>query len=171
MAAVAVRSTALVGLTAAALAVAACSGAAPAKQNASVSAVPQRVLRAPGSLVAVTEPQENGVLWMLAGATSMGLFEMDSSTGRLKGSVSVSGAARSVAESPSGVIGLALGAKRSGALELLSGATGKVSKSVPLPAPARQVVVGSDGITFYVLTKTATAASVSMVGSRAGRVL
>jgi ABC-type uncharacterized transport system permease subunit len=109
-------------------------------------------------------------MWMLAGKSTMGLFEMDSSSGGMKGSVSVSGDARSVAETASGVIGVALDAKRSGALELLS-ATGKLIKTVALPAPARQVVVGSDGTTFYVLTGTATTASVTVVGSRAGRIL
>jgi sugar lactone lactonase YvrE len=75
-----------------------------------------------------------------------------------------------VAETSTGVIGLALGTNHSGALELLS-RTGKVTKRVPLPAPARQVVVGSDGTTFYVLSRTAATASVTIVGSRAGRVL
>ena len=158
--------TALIGLTTAALTLAACSGNSPAKENASVSIVPQRILRAPGSLAAVTQPQENGVMWMLAGKSSMGLFEMDSSNGSLKGSVSVSGAARAVAESSSGVIGLGLGTARSGALQLLSGSTGKISRTVPLPAPARQVAVGSDGSTFYVLTGTATTASVTIIGPR-----
>lgn len=174
MASAARRMTALIGLTVAALlAIAACSGNGhPAKATgaAAVSMVPQRILRAPGSLISATQPQANGSMWMLAGASSRGLFEMDSSTGHLTGSVSVSGAARSVAETSTGVIGLALGTQRSGALELLSG-TGKVTKTVPLPAPARQVVVGSDGTTFYVLTATATTASVTIVGSHAGRVL
>lgn len=165
------RTTALIGLTAAALTLAACSGTSPARENASVSVVPQRILRAPGSLEAAAQPQENGIMWMLAGKSSMGLFEMDSSTGALKGSVSVSGAARAVAESSSGVIGLGLGTSRTGALQLVSGSTGKVTKTVPLPAPARQVAVGSDGTTFYVLSGTATTASVTIVGSRAGRVL
>ena len=163
------RTTVLIGLTAAALALTACSATSPAKENASVSKLPQRILRAPGSLVSVAEPQPNGTIWMLAGKTSMGLFEMDSSSGGMKGSVSVSGAARSVAESSAGVIGLALAAKHSGALELLSPA-GKLVKTVALPAPARQVVVGSDGTTFYVLTGTATTASVTIVGSRGGRI-
>lgn len=109
-------------------------------------------------------------MWVLAGKSSMGLFQMDSSDGSMKGSVSVSGAARSVAESTSKVIGLALGTKSSGALELRSSA-GKLVKTVALPAPARQVVVGSDGTTFYVLTGTATTASVTIVGSRGGRIL
>ena len=171
MASAARRTTALIGLTATALALAACSASNHPKTNgaASVSMVPQRILRAPGSLISATQPQANGSIWMLAGQSSLGLFEMDSSTGRLTGSVSVSGAARSVAETSTGVIGLALGTGHSGALELLSN-MGKVTKTVPLPAPARQVVVGSDGTTFYVLTGKAATASVTIVGSRAGRI-
>ena len=81
MASAARRTTAVIGLTAAALALGACSGNKPsAKANgaAAVSMVPQRILRAPGSLVSATPPQANGVMWMLAGKSSMGLFEMDS---------------------------------------------------------------------------------------------
>jgi DNA-binding beta-propeller fold protein YncE len=137
---------------------------------AAVSMVPQRILRAPGSLVSATQPQANGSIWMLAGKSSLGLFEMDSSTGGITGSLSVSGAARSVAETSTGIIGVALGTRRTGTLELLPG-TGKATKTIPLPAPARQVVAGSDGTTFYVLTGTVTAASVSIVSSRTGRVL
>jgi hypothetical protein len=173
MASAACRTTALIGLTAVALALAACSPSShPAKANgaAAVTMVPQRILRAPGSLVSATQPQANGSIWMLAGRSSMGLFQLDSSTGHLTGSVSVSGAARSVAETSAGVIGLALGTARSGALQLLSSA-GKVTRTVPLPAPARQVVVGSDGTTFYVLAGTPTTASVTMVSSRTGRIL
>ncbi len=173
MASAARRTTAVIGLTAAALALAACSGNNPsvnANGAAAVSMVPRRILSAPGSLVSVTAPQANGVMWMLAGKSSMGLFEMDSFTGRLTGSVSVNSAARSVAETSTGIIGVALGTDRTGALELLSG-TGKPFKTVPLPAPARQVVVGSDGTTFYVLSGTATTSSVTIVGSRGGRVL
>jgi hypothetical protein len=164
------RTSVLIGLSAAVIALAGCSATSPAKENASVKKLPQRIFRAPASLVSAAGPQANGTIWMLAGKSSMGLFEMDSSSGGLKGSTSVSGDARSVAETPSGVIGLALGAKHSGALELLS-ATGKLVKTVALPAPARQVVVGSDGTTFYVLAGTATTASVTIVGSRAGRIL
>ena len=158
------RTTVLIGLTAVALALTACSAKSPAKENASVSKLPQRILRAPGSLVSVTGPAANGTMWMLAGKSSKGLFEMDSSSGGMKGSISVSADARSVAETPSGIIAVALGGKRTGALELLSSA-GKLVKTIALPAPALQVVVGSDGTTFYVLTATDTTASVAVVGS------
>ena len=68
------------------------------------------------------------------------------------GSFSVSASARSVAESSPGILGLALGSRTSGALELLDGRTSKVITTVALPAPARYVTLGSDGTTFYVLS-------------------
>ncbi len=120
--------------------------------------------------MAAAAPQANGILWTLAGASSAGLFEVDSSSGKVSGSVSVSKAAHSVAESSTGVLGLALGTDRSGALELLDGRTAKVIRTVALPAPARQVVVGSDGTTFYVLTTWAASASVTIVNSANGTI-
>ena len=130
--------------------------------------VPQRILRAPASLVSATQPQPNGSIWMLAGTSSMGLFQMDSSTGHLTGSVSVSGAARSVAETSTGVIGLALGTCRTGALELLS-STGKVTKTIPLPRPP---ATSSSARRHHVLRaeRTANTASVTIVNSRGRRV-
>jgi DNA-binding beta-propeller fold protein YncE len=130
----------------------------------------QRIVRAPKMLLAVAEPQANGIMWALAGSSSTGLFELDSSSGQLAGSVSVTNAARSVAESATGIVGLALGTRRSGALELLDGHTGKIIRTVALPAPARQIVVGSDGTTFYVLTAWAASASVTIVNSQNGAI-
>lgn len=155
-------------VTSAALVLAACShGGTPASSRA---IVPERILSAPRSLVAAAEPQPNGIMWALAGKQSFGLFGFDSASGQVTGSVSVSKAARSVAESSAGVIGLALGTKHSGALELLDGRTTKVIRTVPLPAPARQVVVGSDGTTFYVLTARPGSASVTIVNSENGKI-
>ena len=130
---------------------------------------PKRIVPGPRNLIAVAEPQPNGMMWILAGRSSTGLFRIDSASGQVAGSASVSKAARSVAESASGIIGLALGTSRSGALELRSGRTAKLIRTVNLPAPARQVVAGSDGTTFYVLTAWATSASVTVVNSRTGR--
>jgi DNA-binding beta-propeller fold protein YncE len=114
-------------------------------------------------------PQPNGTLWTLAGdAASKGLFDINLGTGDGIGSISVSNAARSVTESLAGVVGLALGTGRTGALELLNGNTGKVIKTVPLGAPARDVIVGSDGATFYVLNGSSRSASVTVIDSRNG---
>lgn len=168
------RAAVVTACALAACALAACSSGAPAAGGASGRARdPEQILPAPKDLRAAAEPQPNGTIWTLAGGTaSRALFEFSLSGGRSPvGVMPVSDAAQSVAESLTGVIGLALGTRKSGALELLDGATGKVSRIVPIGAPARQVVVGSDGSTFYVLNGTGTSASVTIVNSRNGRVL
>ena len=161
--------TAVTAIIPAALALAGCAHSSTSASSP-VKMVPEQVLPAPKSLVAAAEPQSNGIMWALAGKPSAGLFEFDAASGRAAGSVSVSPAARSVAESSAGVVGLALGTRRSGALELLDGRTAKVIRTVALPAPAIQVTVGSDGTTFYVLTAWATSASVTIVNSRNGAI-
>ena len=171
MASAARRTTAVLGVAAAAFALVACSrGNPPAKAHgaAAISMLPQHILHAPKSMLAVTEPQANGAIWALAGPSSAGLFKMV--TGQIKTSFSVSDTARSVAESSGGIIALALGSVHSGALELVNSRAKKVVRNVPLPAPAKQVVVGSDGTTFYVLTGWATTASVTIVNGQTGQV-
>jgi DNA-binding beta-propeller fold protein YncE len=167
------RLPAALTLMSAAVLLAACGhgGTQPSPPGTATAArtVPDHVVRAPKSLLAVAEPQANGIMWALAGASGTGLFELDSSSGQVHGSVSVSNAARSVAESSAGVVGLALGTSSSGALELRDGRTGKTITTVALPAPARQVVVGSDGTTFYVLTGWRKSASVTIVSAQNGK--
>jgi DNA-binding beta-propeller fold protein YncE len=157
-----------------AVAVAACSSAGPIQQvtaTAGGGVKPQQTFAAPANLMAAAQPQPNGTLWALAGdAAAKGLFEINLATGSGMGSISVSNAARSVTESLDGVVGLALGIGRTGSLELLNGNTGKVIRTVTLGAPARDVIVGSDGTTFYVLNGTSRAASVTVVNSRNGTV-
>jgi DNA-binding beta-propeller fold protein YncE len=154
-----------------AIALASCGNGQPhTGSRHSAGIVPEQIVAAPRRLIAVAQPQPNGTIWALAGTSSTGLFNIDSSSERATGSVPVSDAARSVAETSSNVIGLALGSKRGGALELLDGSTGTVTRTVPLAAPARQVVAGSDGTTFYVLTAWAGAASVTVLNSRSGKI-
>lgn len=145
------------------------SQAGQARQAAAVK--PEKIFAAPKDLLAAAQPQPNGTLWALAGNDrSKGLFDINLATGSELGSRSVSNDAQSVTESLAGVIGLALGTGRTGALELLDGSTGKVTRTVSLGAPARDVVVGSDGATFYVLNGTPKSASVTVVNSRTGGV-
>jgi DNA-binding beta-propeller fold protein YncE len=153
-------------LAAAPLAACSASGVGQsARQSASIT--PRQILPAPKNLLALAQPQPNGALWALAGnATSKGLFDINLAGGSGIGSISVSNAAQSVTESLADVVGLALGTGRTGALELLDGSTGKVTRTVPLGAPARDVVVASDGSTFYVLNGTRRSASVTIVNSR-----
>lgn len=163
------RTTAVIGLVSAALMLAACGGSGTSRSQALVRVMPERIVRAPERMVAAAQPQPNGIVWTLARGRSAGLFEMDASSGKVTGSVSVSRAARSLAETSAGVLGIAIGTSRAGALELLDGRTAKRIRTVRLPAPARDVVVGSDGTTFYVLTRWADSASVTIVNSQNGR--
>lgn len=162
------RGTAI-GLLAA-VAVAGCSGGGSTGSAAHPSPGRlQRIVAAPRDLLAASQPQPNGTIWALAGdKASRGLFQIDLTSGKGLGSVSVSNAAQSVAESLSGVVGLALGTPAAGALELLNGTTSKVTRTIPLGAPARDVVVGSDGATFYVLDGNKKSSSVTIVNSRNG---
>lgn len=168
-----VAATALVpaALLPAALLAACGSGSAPAKPELAATPVisPERIMAAPRSLLAIAVPQANGITWGLAGRGTKGLYQLDGATGQqLANGVSVSGSAQSLTESGQGVLGLALGSTRSGALELLDGRTAKRIKTIALPAPARQVVAGRDG-TFYALTAWARSASVSVISSRPGK--
>ncbi len=165
----ALRPAIVIGALAVAALTACSSGGGGLKaQQASVTA-PEHIFAAPNGLLAAGQPQANGTLWALAGSpASKGLFGISLASGKGTGSISVTSAARSVSESLAGVVGLALGTARTGALELLNGTTGKVTKIVPLGAPARGVVVGSDGATFYVLNGNAKSASVTLVNSRNG---
>ena len=171
------RVAAAVSLTSAAIAMAGCSaGGTSASSPGSATYVsagirPEHIVAAPKNMLASAAPQPNGTMWVLAGSTqSRGLFELDPTSGKVFGSISVSSAARSVAQAATGVIGLASGTERAGALELLDGRTAKVVRTVPLSAPAREVVVGSDGTTFYVLTGWGSSSSVTVVDSQDGRV-
>ncbi len=167
------RITAAMALTSAGLVLAACGSGgtqATARDAAAVGTGPERIVDAPRSILAAAQPQPGGTVWALAGTSSTGLFELDVSTGKVLASISVSQAARSVAETSTGVIGVALGTSHSGALELLDGRTRKVIRTVQLPAPASQVVAGPGGTTFYVLNGWAGSASVAVVSAQNGTV-
>ena len=170
------RVAAAITLTSAAIAIAACSAGgtsatSPGSTDVSAGIRPEHIVQAPKNILASAVPQPNGTMWVLAGsAESRGLFELDPTSGKVFGSISVSSAARSVAQTATGVIGLALGTDRAGALELLDGQTAKVIRTVPLSAPAREVVVGSNGTTFYVLAGWGSSSSVTIVNSQDGQV-
>jgi DNA-binding beta-propeller fold protein YncE len=167
------RAAMVAAIVPAALAAAGCGHSTTPASARHVTAViaPQRIVGAPAGLRAVTAPQANGISWGLAGSSSKGLYQLEAATWHPHGgSVSVSAAAHSIAVSARGVLGVALGASRSGALELMDAKTAKPIKTIALPAPAEQVVTGSDGTTFYVLTAWPHMASVALVNSLTGRI-
>jgi DNA-binding beta-propeller fold protein YncE len=132
---------------------------------------PEQIVPVAKSVLAAAEPQPNGTMWALAGSTvRRQLIEFELPGGQAVGRIPVSNAAQAVAQSLTGTIGLALAARNTGALELLDGATGKITRIVRLTAPARAVAIGSDGTTFYVLTAAAAHSRVAIVDSRDGRV-
>jgi DNA-binding beta-propeller fold protein YncE len=153
-----------------ALAAGACSSAHSGSATAaSKTVLPARILRAPKGLMAAAGPEASGALWALAGSPNTGLFRYGGASSQpLAHSMPVSNAARSVAVSSAGVLGLALATRHSGALELLGASTGRVIQTVPLPAPARQVVASPDSPAFFVLASWASSASVSVVGAKNG---
>lgn len=172
---VVVAATLAAAVLAAGAVVAACATGKPssAAGTAVQKLLPQRIIPAPRSLLAASSPQPDGAVWVVAGSSSFGLFKLNSASGAEDTSMSVSHAARSVAENSAGVVAIGLGTRTSGALELIRSGTAKssgASKTVSLPAPAVQVVSASTGTSFYVLTAWPKSASVSVV-SASGRLL
>jgi DNA-binding beta-propeller fold protein YncE len=152
------RLRVMAGVSLLAMTLAACSSGLSAMPAAKTASRPERILPAPKEILAAGQPQTNGAIWMLAGnARSKGLFEFSFTSGQAIGSVSVSNEAQSMTESLTGMLGLALG-------------TGTVALTVRLGAPARDVVVGADGTTFYVLNGSATSSRVTIVDSANGRI-
>src|SRR5580698_2605661 len=173
----------LVTLTAATLA--ACSGGRgapqhqPQPQQARAASKAQQIFPAPKNLLAAAEPQPNGTLWALAGdSASKGLYDINLANGGVVGSISVSNAARSVTESLSGVVGLALGTGGTGgtgALELFNGNTGDVAKTVPhgavqgtVPVPLNTVAIAPDaeGSGLYVLQPNGQVSQIAVAGGK-----
>lgn len=146
---------------------AACSGGNGRSESppAAARVLPEQVIPAPRSLLAATGPQPDGTLWAVAGGASVGLYKLDAA-GHETSSASVSQAARSVAETATGVVAIALGSATSGALEIMQATEKKARKTVSLPAPALQVVTASAGSDFYTLTAWPGSASVTTVSSR-----
>src|SRR5712691_9028042 len=103
------RVAAAIALTSATLVAASCGGGGTANSSGQTRAsrarlLPQLIVRAPKYVVSAAEPQANGIIWALAGSKSSGLYEIDPTSDRVMGSFSVSGAARSVAESSPGIL-------------------------------------------------------------------
>ena len=104
------RAAAAITLASAAIAMAACGGGgASANSPGSTTDMsarirPEHIVQAPKNILAAAVPQPGGTMWVLAGSTaSRGLFELDPTSGQVLGSISVSNAARSVAQAATGV--------------------------------------------------------------------
>jgi DNA-binding beta-propeller fold protein YncE len=122
-------------------------------------------------LVAGSEPQANGFMWLLARTEgTANLQELNLTTGHVTLVVPAPSSSTTISQSPSGVIAVGLATASSGALELLNGASGALVATVPLGAPVKAVSAGADGTTFYVLDGNANSMSVSLVNSQTDNV-
>ena len=150
--------------------VAACSsgGSSSGTTTTSTSASrPTQTFPGPSGLIAAAQPQPNGYMWLLARPTgSANLQLLNLTTGKITQVVLASVASVSVAQSPSGLLGVGIGTGTTGALELRNGASGVPVATVPIGAPVKYVFAGADGTTFYVLNGTSTSASVTLVNSQ-----
>jgi DNA-binding beta-propeller fold protein YncE len=130
--------------------------------------VPSHIYPGPAGLTSIGQPQSNGVMWILAGSTSVkALDQLDLSSSKVLGAVPESPSADCVAQSPSGVLAVGLATPTSGAVELHNGATGALVATIPVGDPVRQVAFGADGTTLYVLNGTASSMSIAVVDTQA----
>jgi DNA-binding beta-propeller fold protein YncE len=152
----------------AAVALSACSSGAPAtgrsRSSSAAEVRPAHIYAAPAGLLGAAAPQQNGVLWLLAGTSSArALHALDLSNSSLVGAVPVSNDASSLAQSSTGELADGIATATAGAVELRNGSTGALVATVPVGAPVRQLVFGADGNTLYVLDGNATSTSVTVV--------
>jgi len=158
---------AAVGLTGCGISV---LGGTPAKHAPKPIRPAYIVPTAKGSL-AETAPSVQGVVWVLAGSTTAkALYQVSLSSRKIVGSVSVTGAATSVALSPTGQLALGAGSGNVGFVQFLDSQTGSVQQTVPLGGAVRCLVASADGSTFYALDVTSKSASVSLISAQTGKV-
>jgi hypothetical protein len=129
-----------------------------------VNIKPERIVNVPAEALSATPPQPNGVVWVLAGTpSSKGIFQIDLSTGKVLGSLSVSSAAQSLTETPTGLLGMTIGTSNAGALELMNATTGTAVDTIPVGAPAQVGIAGASGTSIYVLNGNASTKSVTNI--------
>lgn len=134
-------------------------------------AKPRVIIPTPGGTLDGTDPEPTGSMWVVAGtAKSRGIYTIDLSTRKITGSVSVSNAASSIAESSTGILAVGLATPTTGAVEFLNGSTGAPLQTVPVAGPVVSVAVGSDGVSFYVLNGTTSAKSVTILNAQTDKV-
>lgn len=162
------RVGAVIAVVACGTVLASCAGgsspsSAPSRAK-TAAAKPSQILNGPAGLIAGAAPQANGTMWLLAhagGATT--LQQLDVSTGKIGSVLPESISARALAQAPSGDLAVGLGAGATGAVEIRNGSSGALVATVPVGAPVKALVAGTDGATLYVLNGTASSSSVTLV--------
>ncbi len=152
-----------------ALTVTACGGgSSSASTTTSTTAdAPTQTFAGPAGLADAAQPQPNGYMWLLARPTgSANLQLLNLATGKITVVVPASADSVAIAQSPSGLLGVGIGTRTTGSLELRNGTSGVPVATVPIGAPVSAVFAGADGTTFYVLNGTSSSSSVTLVNSQ-----
>jgi Tol biopolymer transport system component len=151
------------------------SGAQSAKRSPRRSSPRTRVARViagPAGLLDGAGPQTNGLLWTLGGTTKVRTInQIDVTTGHQVNVVGVSRDARAIAQSATGTLAVGLGAARSGVVEIVNGASGAITGTIPVGAPVISVAFGDDGVTLYALDGTAGDRSVTVINTSTQKIV
>jgi hypothetical protein len=147
-----------------------CGGGGPAgvatPQQSSPTTSETAIIPAPKGIVAATQVQPNGTLWVLSGSASVRTLEQINVVSKRSTTVvGVSASAVNVAQASTGLLALGLATPSSGAVQLLNGTSGTIEGTVQVSGPVKALVFGDDGVTLYVLDATANAASVTVINS------
>ena len=147
---------------------------AQTKQSPTVTAShakPTEIIPTPAGTIGGTAPEPNGSMWVLAGNTSSrGIFQVQLSSKKIGGSVSVSNDANAIAESSTGVLALGVSTAATGAVDFLNGSNGAALSSVPLSGPIVSLAAGNDGVTFYALNGTSKAMGIAVINSQSKKI-
>lgn len=152
----------------------ACGGGAANSQGTTTTTrpiKPSKTFPGPAGLAAGSQPQPNGFVWILARSHGgANLQQVNLTTGSIGQVIPESAGANSITQSPSGLIGVGVGTKTTGALEIRNGSSGAIVATVPIGAPVTGVFASAAGSTFYVLNSTSASASVTLVNTQTNQV-
>ncbi len=142
--------------------------------SSSQSFVPAQIIPTPAGLIATTQPQPNGTVWVLAGTQSVKtLTDIEFHTGAVETTVGVSASATDVVESQSGQLAVSTATATTGAVELYNPTNGTLLDSIAAPGPVTSLTpsLASNGDTlFYALVRTPSSYNVAVVDATSLRV-
>jgi hypothetical protein len=161
----------LVALIAALFAGCSSQSSAPPKP-APVGQKPDLIFPAPAGVIAITSPQVNASMWILAGNNSIKTLTMvDAITGKIQRRLPVSSQATDVVQTAPGTLIVGLRTATTGALDLINPVSGFATVSIPVAAPVLKLASSVNGALLYVLEGTSKARAVSIYNVNAKRLI
>ena len=152
---------------------AACSGAPGSVRKPPAPApTPQFIVPAPAGLMSGTAPSLDGVVWVLAGTGAIRtLRQVDLVSRADLAVVPAPASATAVAQTGTGILGVSLATASTGALQLRAASSAALLATVALAAPAEAVAAQGNSPYLYVVTRTATSATMVVVDGVTRRVV